>query len=677
MNARFTFPVCFFAVLLLFSCASLRAQGNIDWELLWINVPTAPTSPSHHTGWMQPSCSFTGLAYDRWRDVVYVVNPAVDAQGKAEPRIHVWDAATGQPALNMGRSAHPSNAGQGAELPVPLDTLAPASGQRFGFDRNRFSLFRIDLDDDGRIWACNLVSPLWGICILLPSSQCDPRYLNQGPFRVWRWDTPTSTPLLAYATLNSTAAAIGSIQSSEQAYTRWGDAFDVIGKRSLYDPQDGNPPYEVDSVRIYSSGGSFPLQSEWNREVNVILADTRPPGQRADRDTPGGGKLDLRLAVKLSNTNSGLAAHGVAATATSLTHDVWMDSNPGLTTAAQHVQHPTNPWPQTYQQSSVSNRSISTTLTGPSGTLKYFELPQHGRKFLVFADGTPTGGMDTSIANNNTTARVLDVTSPGNVFIAFGSTPRIGNKRLDITDAMNNYISDVDYGFRFYSEQEAPDNPGTYLILYVLMSNNGIAAFRSRRSIDPIPIELTSFRATSIDGRVELRWDVAMELNNHGFEIQRSFDGGARWDVLGFVSGQGTTTQPSRYTYTDALSESHRHLRRVLYRLRQIDHDGSDWLSPVAEALIDALPTKITLYQNYPNPFNPVTTISYALGEDSHVTLEVLNALGERVALLTDEFKSAGTHSIGMNASQLPAGVYLYRLSANGVSVQKKMTVMK
>ncbi|MFZ1730208.1 MAG: T9SS type A sorting domain-containing protein [Bacteroidota bacterium] len=667
---------CMLALLMSMLPAQMSAQGNIDWEELWRNVPPPPTNPNHPNAWMIPSKSFTGLAYDKWRDVVYIVNPHVTVSGPVfwqTPRIFAWNASNGQPALQMGRSADAQFKGLGGELPVPIDTITPTTLNR-GYSQNTYSLYKIDLDDEGRIFACNLVVPIWGICILLPSGQCDPVYLGQGPFRVWRWETPTATPVLSYATLNTAGSGVGSIASSEMTYSRWGDAFDVVGQRRTFTPTNGDPPYLVDSVRIYASGGSWPTQPEWNREVDVILADPRPIAQRPNRDVTGGGKLDYRLAVSLSNSNSGLAAHGVAATGLEAVQDVWMDSNPRLTTAATQVQDLTAPWPQSYNQNATGNRSLSTSTTGPSGTLSYFELKQYGRKFIVLADGRPTGGIDPTIPNNATTARILDVTTPGADFRLWGETPQLGNKTLNNNSAEENYISDVDYKLQYYTPAEDPDQPGLHVILYVLMSNNGIAAYRSRLTV---PVELSTLSAVVNGENVDLTWHVTMETNNFGFEIERSFNSGESWENAGFVAGRGTTTEPMTYGFKDAISETHRNVGNVKYRLRQVDNDGTHAYSPIVDVFFDATPTSVTLYQNYPNPFNPSTTISYQLMQPGHVTLKVFNTLGESVGTLVDDAKEAGAHQVQMNSEKLPSGTYIYQINVDGQVTQKKMTVMK
>ena len=94
-------------------------------------------------------------------------------------------------------------------------------------------------------------------------------------------------------------------------------------------------------------------------------------------------------------------------------------------------------------------------------------------------------------------------------------------------------------------------------------------------------------------------------------------------------------------------------------------------------AAIEAVPTEYALMQNYPNPFNPSTTITFALPAASHVTLDVYNTIGERVALLVDEFRSQGTHTAHFDAASLPSGMYFYRLTTSQSTMIKKMLLMK
>ncbi len=85
----------------------------------------------------------------------------------------------------------------------------------------------------------------------------------------------------------------------------------------------------------------------------------------------------------------------------------------------------------------------------------------------------------------------------------------------------------------------------------------------------------------------------------------------------------------------------------------------------------------IALFQNYPNPFNPSTIITFELKERTFVSLEVFNALGERVAVLLNSQMPAGANSVAFNGVSLSTGVYMYRLQAAGVTVSRKMLLIK
>ncbi|MDH7515103.1 MAG: HYR domain-containing protein [Bacteroidota bacterium] len=84
-----------------------------------------------------------------------------------------------------------------------------------------------------------------------------------------------------------------------------------------------------------------------------------------------------------------------------------------------------------------------------------------------------------------------------------------------------------------------------------------------------------------------------------------------------------------------------------------------------------------SLEQNYPNPFNPSTTISYALPEETFVRIRVLDSYGRRVRSLVDAVKPAGSHRVEFDGSDLPSGIYIYRLEAGDRRISRTMTLLK
>jgi photosystem II stability/assembly factor-like uncharacterized protein len=91
----------------------------------------------------------------------------------------------------------------------------------------------------------------------------------------------------------------------------------------------------------------------------------------------------------------------------------------------------------------------------------------------------------------------------------------------------------------------------------------------------------------------------------------------------------------------------------------------------------NAVVTDFKLFQNYPNPFNPSTMISYSIPQSSFVTLKVYDVLGNEVATLVNETKSAGKYDINFNAAGLSNGVYFYTIKTDNFTSTKKMLLMK
>ena len=119
---------------------------------------------------------------------------------------------------------------------------------------------------------------------------------------------------------------------------------------------------------------------------------------------------------------------------------------------------------------------------------------------------------------------------------------------------------------------------------------------------------------------------------------------------------------------------------RDRYRLKQIDFDGTFEYSSTIEVEVNS-PTKFSLEQNYPNPFNPSTKISWQSPVISWQTLKVYDILGNEIATLVNEEKSAGQYEVEFNPESSiknPAsGIYFYQLKAGDFVETKKMILMK
>jgi surface protein len=99
---------------------------------------------------------------------------------------------------------------------------------------------------------------------------------------------------------------------------------------------------------------------------------------------------------------------------------------------------------------------------------------------------------------------------------------------------------------------------------------------------------------------------------------------------------------------------------------------------PDSSNIVDPqLPIEFNLSQNYPNPFNPKTQIKYSIEELGPVTLTVYTLLGQKVITLVDRIHSTGNYEITLDATNLPSGVYIYRLVSENKNQTKKMILLK
>lgn len=106
---------------------------------------------------------------------------------------------------------------------------------------------------------------------------------------------------------------------------------------------------------------------------------------------------------------------------------------------------------------------------------------------------------------------------------------------------------------------------------------------------------------------------------------------------------------------------------------------AKDYFSPIISSvnITNETENQFILGQNFPNPFNPETTIVYNIPYSNHVTLEIYNILGQRIKKLVDEFQYEGIYKITFDASELPTGVYIYRLKSGSYTDSKKMLILK
>jgi Secretion system C-terminal sorting domain len=303
-------------------------------------------------------------------------------------------------------------------------------------------------------------------------------------------------------------------------------------------------------------------------------------------------------------------------------------------------------------------------------------------KYLVRADGDPWSGIFTDAitpftltsGNSHITVMVYkDVISPFNLKLEGFAGAHDNNVPNTVTNQWEQLVFDysADIGKMVTRLTIIPDFPATR----TAGSTNYFDNIDFSGTL--VPVELTSFTGNYAGNNAQLKWSTATELNNQGFDIQRSI-AGSDFVTIAFIQGKGTTTQSNSYSFIDkAISPS----TIYSYRLKQIDFDGSYAYSNIVN-LGKSLPLNFELSQNFPNPFNPSTKISFSLPVNSNVSLDIYNLVGEKVMTVLNGELEAGNHDYDINGSRLASGIYVYRLTAigeNGTNFtsSKKMTLLK
>ena len=185
-------------------------------------------------------------------------------------------------------------------------------------------------------------------------------------------------------------------------------------------------------------------------------------------------------------------------------------------------------------------------------------------------------------------------------------------------------------------------------------------------------------------------YDITFRNQNDGILVGQ---GG----LVNYTTNGGTTWLQDPYfnglTTDDIISLAVRDENTATALVRGTNSDGmatTTMITVSSEPLAvdddnNIIPSEYSLGQNYPNPFNPSTTIQFSIPERSFVTLEVFNALGEKITTLVSEEKNAGNYEVSFDASSLPnrqgsaltSGIYLYKLQTPTFTESKKMALLK
>jgi len=210
----------------------------------------------------------------------------------------------------------------------------------------------------------------------------------------------------------------------------------------------------------------------------------------------------------------------------------------------------------------------------------------------------------------------------------------------------------------------------------------------------PLPIILSSFTASMSQNTPQLQWITQSETDNMGWNIYRSpsqyLIQAALINLGSIIPGQGTTTQPTNYSYIDETPVINGNT--YWYWIESIELSGeTNMYGPISLTIhfddnfneIPPIPEEYGLQQSYPNPFNPDTIIEFILEEDSFYNLSIYNMKGQKIRQLDASYGIADNYYFrlwnGTDDSNkiVPSGVYFYKLQAGDLIQTRKMLFLK
>ncbi len=201
--------------------------------------------------------------------------------------------------------------------------------------------------------------------------------------------------------------------------------------------------------------------------------------------------------------------------------------------------------------------------------------------------------------------------------------------------------------------------------IFSMNTNNSIAAFST--GINALPVSFGAFTANNNGANVVLNWNTLSEVNNAGFDIQRSIDG-VNFSKIGAVAAKGIAAD---YTFTDAKSIS----GTTYYRLKQLDKDGTTSLSGVVSVKSGASNSFVIKAIANPVSENLVLNIKSNISRNTQITITDVNG---RVVLTKTQNIAVGENNISFNVSSLQKGNYFVKVfNEKGDIQQSALTIVK
>jgi hypothetical protein len=180
-----------------------------------------------------------------------------------------------------------------------------------------------------------------------------------------------------------------------------------------------------------------------------------------------------------------------------------------------------------------------------------------------------------------------------------------------------------------------------------------------------VPVTMTSFSGKEINGKIQLNWSTAMEINCDHFTIERSTDG-FNYDYLGSVKGNGNSNTLASYQYSDYSPI----VGANYYRLKQYDFDGDQHIA--GHVLVNFNSSGKIIQKVYPNPFTNELIIESPISLNKEETeIKIFSMLGTEIYSVATVFEE---EKIVINTSNFSKGIYLLKIMSQGITETRRIT---
>ena len=190
------------------------------------------------------------------------------------------------------------------------------------------------------------------------------------------------------------------------------------------------------------------------------------------------------------------------------------------------------------------------------------------------------------------------------------------------------------------------------------------------RSNAPLFAEAPELNLRVLNNFYELEWSGG-DVNSASYYVIESSE-----DQGGYIELYRTDAEKNEEKKYSFLAERSINTGVVFYRVKQVNTDGTIVYSSLVK-IGQGVMEDIILGQNYPNPFNPATIIEFEILQDAEVEVVVYNLTGKEIDVLHHGFLSSGIYKFDFDGSELPSGIYLYKVSTPQFTQTKKMILAK